>query len=79
MHLSRNGKELYKESRDIIKEAMREKQLVLFVGSGVSANSGMPLWPQVIKEITKKLPSDLEEDFLKIPQYYYNSRGKKRI
>ncbi|QUN11949.1 SIR2 family protein [Clostridium sp. C1] len=77
MHLSRNGKELYKESRDIIKEAMREKQLVLFVGSGVSANSGMPLWPQVIKEITKKLPSDLEEDFLKIPQYYYNSRGKK--
>lgn len=77
MHLSSNGKKLYKESRDIIIEAMREKQLVLFIGSGVSANSGMPLWSEVIQEIIKRLPPNLEEDYLKIPQYYYNSRGKK--
>ena len=42
-------------------------------------DSGMPSWGSAIKEIAKRL--DITEndklDYLRIPQYYYNSRGKK--
>ncbi len=38
----------------------------------------MPTWPQAIKEISSHLGvSDENLDFLRIPQYYFNARGKK--
>ncbi len=78
MSISENGKALYKETRRILRNAMNEKQLVLFVGSGASVDSGMPLWGKAVKSIADAMSlSDNYEDFLKIPQYYYNSRGKK--
>lgn len=68
----------YKETKRIIKQAMSEKQLVLFVGAGASVNSGMPLWKEAVNQIKNKIDlNDAPDDVIKIPQYYYNSRGQK--
>ncbi len=75
----RNEQEKYLETKRIIQDAMREKQLVLFVGAGLSCDAGIPLWGTAIKEISERLQLDICEtlDYLKIPQYYCNSRGYK--
>ncbi|MED3799128.1 SIR2 family protein, partial [Lysinibacillus capsici] len=64
-----------------IKEASENNKLVVFVGAGVSANSGIPTWRELItdmasdlKDFSDKISSDM---YLKIPQYYYNERGEK--
>lgn len=68
----------YEEAKKIIKDAMLNKNLVLFVGAGVSKNSGMPLWSEAVDQIAKAVGVDPKEfDNLKIPQFYYNDRGKK--
>ena len=68
----------YKEAKRIIRRAMDEHQLVIFVGAGASIASGMPSWGQAIKIIADKLfLKDDQLDYLRIPQYYFNSRGKK--
>lgn len=68
----------YIESKRIIRKAMEEHQLVLFVGAGASIASGMPTWGQAIKIIADRLSINTEQlDFLRTPQYYYNARGKK--
>ncbi len=58
---------------------MLENKLVVFVGAGVSFNSGIPLWEEAVEKIKVNLESefDSEKDYLKIPQFYYNSRGFK--
>ena len=54
------------------------KKLVLFVGAGVDRNSDMPLWDDAKKEFCKHMNIRSEDvDNLKVPQYYFNSRGKK--
>lgn len=74
-------KKLYLETKRIINDAMANGQLVLFVGAGASVESGMPLWKAAIDNIAKKMPLTEEQkktlDTFKIPQYYFNSRGKK--
>lgn len=78
MNIKSEGKELYKETFRILRKALNNNQLVLFVGAGASKNSGMPLWGEAISEIADKLSlSVANEDTLKIPQYYFNARGKK--
>jgi len=67
-----------KESIEILHNAYLVKKLVLFVGAGVDFTSGIPLWKRAIEEFCMHLnikPDDA--DVLKIPQIYYNSRGKK--
>ena len=70
-----------KESKKIIRKAMNNNKLVIFVGSGVSANSGLPSWEDLVEEFRKGIgikENDLsDDDFLKIPQYYYNLRKEK--
>lgn len=78
MKLSQTGKKMYNETKRIINDAMDNEQLVLFVGAGASVDSGMPLWGNAIDEIAGKMVlSAKQRDTLKIPQYYFNSRGKK--
>lgn len=64
-----------------IKEASKNNKLVVFVGAGVSANSGVPTWGELVKEMAKDLGEfNLEKSqdlYLKIPQYYFNERGEK--
>ena len=66
----------YEESKRIIKEAQANNKLVLFVGAGASIDSKMPSWKEAISEVKKRLGIK-ENDYLKIPQYYYDARGKK--
>lgn len=80
MSITQEGKILYNETRRIIRNAKDHNRLVLFVGAGASMDSGMPSWSQAIEQIASKLPlsdNDKLYDPLKIPQYYFNSRGKK--
>lgn len=80
MSIKEDGKKLYNETRRIIREAKDRNRLVLFVGAGASADSGMPLWSDAVKRIAERISMteiDATNDALKIPQYYYNSRGKK--
>ena len=78
MSISESGMKLYKESKRIINDAKENGQLVLFVGAGASVDSGMPLWSKAIEKIAEKMPlTDKQNDPLKIPQYYFNTRGKK--
>lgn len=79
MSLEDNLKGQYIESKRIISDAKRDGQLVLFVGAGASIASGMPTWGEAVKIIAGHLGiRDISsDDYLRIPQYYYNSRDKK--
>lgn len=43
------------ESINIIRKAQENNQLVVFVGAGVSKNSGMPSWSELINSISDKI------------------------
>lgn len=65
-----------------IKNAKDEDKLIIFVGAGISKNSNLPDWEQLIKVFVNKLNYPLNEgkklssdEYLKIPQYYYNIFG----
>lgn len=63
---------------NIIKNAINTKKLVVFAGAGVSVDAGVPSWGRLIEEIKKELDlPDNENDFLKIPQIFYNERQEK--
>lgn len=78
MQIKESGKNKYAETKRIIRTVMTEKQLVLFVGAGASVDAGIPLWGNAIKQISEKLDRQQKtNDYLLIPQFYYNSRGQK--
>ncbi|MFL0162951.1 SIR2 family protein [Aquirufa salirivi] len=63
-----------------ILEASENDQLVIFIGAGVSINSGIPSWKDLIAKLVNELPESIKnsgEDFLKIAQLYKNHRGQK--
>jgi len=63
-----------------IQQAKANNKLVIFVGAGVSNNSGVPNWNSLIDSLKEELPNEAistENDSLKIAQYYCNSRGYK--
>lgn len=69
------------ESKEIIRNAISNNKIIFFVGSGVSKNSGYPLWNEFVERFAKGIYTKENRpkhiDLLKIPQYYYNSRGSK--
>lgn len=64
-----------------IQNASRNGRLVLFVGAGVSKNSGVPMWSELIEKMKEELPESIknEKDDLKIAQLYKDSRGEKEF
>ena len=62
-----------------IQKASRENRLVVFVGAGVSRNSGIPTWNDLIKTMKSELPDKLANDMdaLKVAQLYKDARGHK--
>lgn len=58
----------------VIREASEGGRLVLFVGAGVSKNSGIPDWNTLTEELSKDLEIGNEQNPLKIAQMYYNER-----
>jgi NAD-dependent SIR2 family protein deacetylase len=71
-------KSSYEESRRLIRSAMQDGNLVIFVGAGTSIESGVPSWKSAIRRIADRLGIKASDaDTLKISQYYFNARGKK--
>lgn len=68
---------IYNEERRLIQQAERDKRLVFFVGAGASIPSGMPSWKEAIEIIKERMDVAPQNDFLKIPQYYYVQYGKR--
>lgn len=69
-----------KESIRILHEAYISKKLVLFIGAGADVPSGLPLWTDAVKEFSDHMNINSDgADNLRIPQYYYNSRGKRNM
>lgn len=62
-----------------IQKASRDNRLVIFVGAGVSMNSGIPSWNALIDALKQDLPNGFssETDALKIAQAYKDTRGHK--
>ena len=62
-----------------IQDASHSGRLVLFVGAGVSKNSGVPMWGELIEKMKCELPESVrdEKDDLKLAQLYKDSRGEK--
>lgn len=60
-----------------IKEASEQGRLVVFVGAGVSNNSGVPTWSKLINDMKASCGADNETDELKIAQLYKDARGEK--
>ena len=95
---------IFEEKIKELRKAKEENRLVIFVGSGVSNNSGIPTWSELIRCFAEKLPYDnckkcnnrkpgcpiadckdrynfSQDEYLKIPQYFYNidkSKGKSQ-
>ena len=57
-----------------LQKASKENRLVIFAGAGTSADAGIPLWTELIKELAKTLPEEVshnfENDFLQLAQIY---------
>lgn len=53
-----NSSEIWKEAIREIRLAQRANRLVLFVGAGVSANSGIPTWENLIRLIAAEIGYD---------------------
>lgn len=72
-----NYNDVYLEERHLIQAAANRNRLVVFVGAGTSIPSGMPSWGKAVEKIKEHLDDkNCDNDFLKIPQYYYNEHGR---
>ena len=73
-------KENYSLSVSQIKKSIKENSLLLFVGAGISANSNLPTWGELIQSFKKELdlPYGDSDDYLRVAQYYYDTFGKNQ-
>lgn len=75
-----NRQQILLNHLNIIQEAIDSKRnLVVFVGAGVSANSGAPTWKQLMQIFADDLGIDLPQslDYLRFAQCYYNKHPQK--
>ncbi|MBC1500679.1 hypothetical protein HB943_08685 [Listeria weihenstephanensis] len=65
----------FEEKLDYINDAKKNNKLIIFVGAGVSMNSGLPSWKGLIQEFANDLgyKGNIDADILKIPQFYFDS------
>lgn len=64
-----------------LKNAIQSKNVILFVGAGVSATLGLPTWSQLISQIATELNYDDNlfkqyGDSLTLAEYYYITKGR---
>lgn len=65
----------YVLAKNQIINAMNDNSLIVFVGAGISANSNLPSWSELISEFKKDLPELNSSDYLRIAQYYHDTFG----
>lgn len=60
--------------------AISEDSLIMFVGAGVSNNSNLPTWGELINSFAEDLELDISnsKDYLRIAQYYYDTFGQNQ-
>jgi len=62
---------------NILKNAIDNNKLSIFVGAGVSKGTGLPDWSELMETIKKELSLSKENnDYLKIAQFYYLACGE---
>ena len=63
-----------------IRTAIDTNKLVVFAGSGISIDAGIPSWNELINEISSEIniPNN-EKDYLRIAQMYFNERQQKEF
>lgn len=66
---------------ETLKEQIKGRKVILFVGAGVSAALGLPTWSQLIDHIAKELDYDeklykLYGDSLSLAEYYVLKKGR---
>ncbi len=64
-----------------IKETIREHNLILFIGAGISATLGLPTWSELINQMAKELGFDERlfkqyGDSLILAEYYEEKKGR---
>ncbi|MFC0513509.1 SIR2 family protein [Mucilaginibacter angelicae] len=63
---------------EVLKKAIDSHKLVVFGGAGVSIDSGVPLWAELIKALSEGIDLPCYEvDDLRIAQMYFNDRDAK--
>ncbi|SPC38837.1 hypothetical protein [Latilactobacillus fuchuensis] len=67
-----------KMAKKHLNEAIKDDSLIIFVGAGVSANSGLPKWSELISEFKNEIDLTDETDYLKTAQYYYDTVGQQK-
>lgn len=91
---------IFKKKIKELRQAREKNRLVIFVGAGVSKNSGIPSWNELVRCFASKLHHGkckkckhyklncytdegckvrynfCQDEYLKIPQYFFNSEGK---
>ena len=77
MNKENYNSDVYLKERQLIQAAANKNRLVVFVGAGTSIPSGMPSWSKAVEKIREHLSDkNYDNDFLRVPQYYYNEHGK---
>ncbi|MBL7851670.1 MAG: SIR2 family protein [Cyclobacteriaceae bacterium] len=66
----------YRASLRNIATARSNGKLVVFAGAGISTDSGVPGWAQLVTALREDM-STKEEDYLKVCELYSKSRGEK--
>lgn len=58
-----------------MKESLKKNKLVIFVGAGISKNSGVPTWGQMVRTFAERMDYPVErlstDEYIRIPQYFY--------
>ncbi|MEM5627545.1 SIR2 family protein [Bacillus wiedmannii] len=72
--------QILKTNIEKIRKAKEHDKLVVFVGAGVSVNSELPTWYNLVSELAEEMGMNVGnsvDSFMQIPQYYFNERGEK--
>lgn len=64
-----------------MKMALKRDKLVIFVGAGVSKNSGIPTWGQMVRQFAERMGYPVDRlsttEYIRIPQYFYGMDHSK--
>lgn len=65
---------------ETLRNAYKSKNIILFVGSGISSSIGVPSWSDIISEIARQLEYDNDilktfGDYLALAEYYKIKKG----